>query len=264
MGTVRLVATDLDGTLLGPDGRVSSRTRLALEQVQTAGIEVVLVTGRPPRTLLPIARDLGATGQAICCNGAITYDLADEVVTHHRPLSLDLAHRFIGALRALAPGVCFAAEMELEFGCEPEYAVLRPLVARNVVQPLEALALCRAPVTKLIVQHPTLAIEALWPLTREVIGAAAVATHSGAGFVEIAAAGVDKAQALAALCAGRGIDRSAVIAFGDMPNDLAMLAWAGHGVAVANAHPDVLAQADATTLSNAEDGVALVLERLVP
>ena len=81
--------------------------------------------------------------------------------------------------------------------------------------------------------------------------------------LEIGAAGVSKASGLAVLCARRGIDRADVLAFGDMPNDLAMLEWAGRSVAVANAHAEVIAIADEVTASNDEGGVAQVLERLL-
>jgi len=82
--------------------------------------------------------------------------------------------------------------------------------------------------------------------------------------VELSAVGVNKAAALAELCHELGFDAAEVIAFGDFPNDLPMLAWAGRSVAVANAHPDVIDEADEVTASNDEDGVAMVLETLAP
>jgi hydroxymethylpyrimidine pyrophosphatase-like HAD family hydrolase len=118
-------------------------------------------------------------------------------------------------------------------------------------------------VTKLIVRHPTLDPEALLPLVRAVAGSTADATHSGAPFVELAATGVQKAAGLEAICTALGVRPVEVLAFGDMPNDVPLLRWAGRGVAVANAHPEVLRSADEITLSNAEDGVAVVLERLL-
>ena len=88
-------------------------------------------------------------------------------------------------------------------------------------------------------------------------------THSGAPFLEVMAAGVDKAWGVARLCERLGIDREDVVAFGDAPNDVEMLAWAGHGVAVANAVPEAREAADEVTASDEDDGVALVLERLL-
>lgn len=125
----------------------------------------------------------------------------------------------------------------------------------------DALALCAEGVTKLIVQHGQRPLDELLAITRSHAGALASVTHSGSEFVEVAAASVTKALALEAYCEARGIARERVIAFGDMPNDLPMIEWAGLGVAVANAHPEVLRAADETTASNDEDGVAHVLER---
>lgn len=259
----RLIATDLDGTLLRDDGTVSARTRAALERVRAAGITVVLVTARPPRTLRVMARDAGVTGLAVCCNGAILYDLAADAIMEHTALSATVAQRLIAALRAAAPDICFAVEQGLVYGQERRYAALSPPGEPAVPVHDDALALCATGITKLIVRHPTHPLDELLRLTREIAGEAASVTHSGAPFVEVAAAGVTKAWALATLCARLAIGPAQVMAFGDMPNDLPLLAWARHSVAVANAHPDVLAAAHEVTLSNNADGVALVLERLV-
>jgi hypothetical protein len=109
-----------------------------------------------------------------------------------------------------------------------------------------------------------LSADVLLERARAACGHLAEFSHSSTSdtLLEISAAGVSKATALTRLCQERGIDRTDVVAFGDMPNDLPMLAWAGHAVAVANAHPDVRAAADEVTASNDELGVALVLERL--
>jgi len=127
----------------------------------------------------------------------------------------------------------------------------------------DAVGLCGSGVTKLIALHPTWSIDDLLRVTLDLAGESATVTHSGAPFVEIAAPGVTKASALAALCTRLGIAPADVVAFGDMPNDLPMLAWAGHSVAVANAHQEVIAAASEVTLANDEDGVAVVLERVL-
>jgi hydroxymethylpyrimidine pyrophosphatase-like HAD family hydrolase len=114
-----------------------------------------------------------------------------------------------------------------------------------------------------MLRHDALLADALLERAQEVVGHLAELTHSnsGDGLLEISAAGISKATTLARLCEERGVGREAVLAFGDMPNDLPMLRWAGHSVAVAGAHPDVLAAADEVTAANDDDGVALVLER---
>jgi Cof subfamily protein (haloacid dehalogenase superfamily) len=261
---VRLIATDLDGTLLRDDMTVSERTRRSIARAQQMGIVVVLVTARPPRVLHVIAQDVGVTGLGICCNGAIVYDLAADAIVQHAPLPAMVAQRLVAALREAAPGVCFAVEQGLRFGQEPRYAALRPVIGDHTPLIDDALALCASDVTKLVVLHPQIPIQDLLRVAHEIAGNEAIVTHSSTLFVEVSAAGVTKAAALGELCARLGIDAARVIAFGDMPNDLPMLQWAGHSVAVANAHPDVLAGVDEVSLSNNEDGVALVLDRLVP
>ena len=260
---VRMIATDLDGTLLRRDGSVSARTRAALAAAEAAGLTTVLVSGRPPRSLRLVAERLGATGLAICCNGALVYDLALGEIVHHAPMTGEVARRLIGELRRAAPEVAFAVERGLHFGCEPAYATLRGRLPEPVIWQADALELGAEPLTKLIAFHATLSIEQLAEAALACAGAEAAVTYSGAGFLEISAAGVDKASALRWLCAARGIAREEVVAFGDMLNDLAMLGWAGHPVAVANAHPEILALAREVTLSNEEDGVAVVIERIL-
>jgi Cof subfamily protein (haloacid dehalogenase superfamily) len=260
---VRLIATDLDGTLLRRDGSISARTLAALAAAEAAGLTVALVSGRPPRSLRLVAERLGATGLAICCNGALVYDLAAGEIVHHAPMAAEVARRLVIELRRLTPDVAFAVECGLRFGCEPAYAALRrPLAAPDLWQ-ADALELSAEPLTKLIALHAALTVEELAETARACAGEHAAITNSGAGFLEISAAGVDKASALRWLCAARGIAREEVIAFGDMPNDLAMLDWAGHAVAVANAHPEILALAREVSLSNEEDGVAVVIERIL-
>ncbi len=263
MREIRLVATDLDGTLLRDDKTISERTRAALWRVQEAGIALVLVTGRPPRTLKIVAQELAVTGLAICCNGAIVYDLAADAIFQHDTLASDVARQLVTVLRDAVPGVCFAVERGLVFGHEPAYTAISHIPEQDRPFTGDAYVLCAEDVTKLIVRHPEMPLDDLLRLSRGVVGERAAVTHSGAPFVEIAAAGITKASALAAVCARLGIEASAVIAFGDMPNDLPMLAWAGRSIAVANAHPDVRAAVDTVTASNEADGVAVVLEHLL-
>jgi Cof subfamily protein (haloacid dehalogenase superfamily) len=262
---VRLVAIDLDGTLLRSDHTVSSRARNALATARAAGIEIVLATARSPRSARLIAADAGLTGTAICANGAIVYDLDTDRILEHTPLPASTAHRLVVGLRARVPGVAFGWEHELRFGSEPAYEQLRsegwwprPDDAYPPCDPLS----WTGPMTKLLARCPDADLEELLAVSRTLAGDDASATLAGDAFVELAAAGVGKEHAVAAIAAGRGIDRARVVAFGDHLTDAAMVAWAGHGVAVANAHPAVLAAADEVTASNDEDGVAIVLERI--
>ena len=262
MDGIRLVASDLDGTLLRSDETVSERTRQAVAAARDAGITVVLVSGRPPRSLGPIAERIGVGGIAICANGAVVWDLDSGTMVDHSPLAADLAARLVGALRAAVPGALFAVELERGFGREAGWTG-GPIEAPAEVLEADALELISGPVTKLLVRHPTLPFPEVAERARQVVGADAVVTWAGLRVVEISAAGVTKAFALERLCRSLGVAAEEVVAVGDMPNDLAMLAWAGTAVAVANAAQEVLDAADEVTAANVDDGVALLLERIL-
>ena len=255
----RLIASDLDGTLLRSDGTVSARTSAALLRAHAAGAEIVVVTARAPWSIEELAPP--ASDVAICCNGAVIWDLRRQQPLETYPLQPAVAGRIVTGLRERAPGVTFACELGVGAIREPAYVPLWP--TPDVHPRRDALEIVAEPVFKLVAQHPDLSQHELHELTIELCGDEATVTYSGALLVEISAAGVTKAFALAAHCAERGIRPGEVVAFGDMPNDVPLLRFAGLGVAVANAHPDVLAAADEVTTSNDEDGVALVLERLL-
>ena len=260
---IRLIALDLDGTLLRSDGSVSARTRAALAALEAARVIAVMVTARPPRRVREIAQGIGFHGVAICGNGAIVYDPANDLVLRQHALEALTARSLIEELRAAIPGICFATESGLTYGQEPAYVPhsVHRLDTEALIS--DALDLCESGVTKLIALHPARPVDELLSLTRELAGARAEVTHSGSPFVEIAAPGISKAKAVAELCFEWGIDSEEVVAFGDMPNDLPLLAWAGRSIAMANAHPEVRAVTHEVTLSNDDDGVAVILERLL-
>ena len=266
MVSPRLVAIDLDGTLLRSDQTVSGRSRAAIAAARAAGVEVVIATARSPRSVRGLAADAGIGGLAICANGAIVYDLDTERVVAHSPLPAEVAHRLVLGLRERFPGIVFGWEHELRFGSEPAYEAHRspdwwprPEGSHPPCDPLE----WTLPMTKLLARLPSADLEQLLHATSELAGADATTTLAGSTFVEVAAAGVAKEVALAQHAADRGIPSGRVVAFGDHLTDVAMVAWAGHGVAVANAHPAVLEVADEVAASNDDDGVAIVLERLL-
>jgi Cof subfamily protein (haloacid dehalogenase superfamily) len=262
---VRLIATDLDGTLLRSDGAtVSERTRRALAAARDAGITIVLVSARGPVGVGEVAEIAGCDGLAICSNGALVLDLGSREVVRHRPLAADLAARVVRALRARLPDVCFATETEGVFALEPTFegawAWWEPPQGTRYANALELVA---APVTKLIARDATCSVAELAAAAREVVSDSAAVSVSGESVVEISAAGVNKAVALKELASELGVEAADVVALGDYPNDLPMLAWAGRSIAPANAHPDVLARVDEVTESNDDDGVALSIERLL-
>lgn len=254
-----LVAMDLDGTLLQPDGTASAHSRQTLQALNVLPWTPVLVTARPPRLARDMAVEMGVGGTAICCNGGVTYDVDGDRVIDHQPLDCDLLHGLVEDLRRRLDGITLAWECGLTYGCEPGFGAADRFRGGIFTTDLTSM---QEPFTKLIVYHPRRSQEALLDEVRHLAGARAFVTTSGPEFIELSAVGVDKAAALRRLAAKLGVERDAVIAFGDMPNDAAMLEWAGWGVAVANAHPAVIAIADEVTAPNSEDGVALVLSRL--
>jgi len=178
------------------------------------------------------------------------------------PLAAELAVGLVRGLRRAIPGALFAVELERGFGREAGWTDGTLPPAPDGFEG-DALELVTGPVVKLLLRHPTMPHPEVARRAREAVGEEAVVTWAGTQVVEISAAGVTKAWALGRLCDRLGVHREEVVAVGDMENDLAMLAWAGHAVAVANAQQNVLAAADEVTASNLDDGVAQVLERLV-
>lgn len=259
----RLVATDLDGTIVRSDGSVSARTVAALAAVERAGGHIVLVTGRPPRWMGPIAEAVGRRGVALCANGAMVYDLRDERVIATRMIDVETLAEAVGRLRPVLPGAGLAVEYADGMVAEAAYDLSGWDSVDTVLRVVEAGELVARPCAKLLVRDCELAADDLLKVVRGVLDGLLTPTHSsGNRLVEISALGVDKATALAAFCAERGIAAEEVVAFGDMPNDLPMLSWAGEAYAVANAHPEVLAAVPNHTAANDDDGVARVIERI--
>jgi Cof subfamily protein (haloacid dehalogenase superfamily) len=257
---VRLAAIDLDGTLLRSDGTISQRSRDAIRAARDKGIVVVIVTARGPSNIAELAHDAGIEGTAICSNGALIVDLASGSVIRERLLETEFSMQLVRELRERLPGIVFAVE-HARFTHEPGFSAWgwEPPAGTRVA---DAIELLDSPAAKLLMLHTGHEIDAILAVAREVAGDGATVVLSGDQAVEVTAVGVNKAAGLAEVADELGIDARDVVAFGDYPNDVPMLAWAGRGVAVANAHAEVLAIADEVTASNDDDGVALVLEQL--
>ncbi|MFE0186996.1 Cof-type HAD-IIB family hydrolase [Streptomyces sp. NPDC058989] len=277
----RLIATDLDGTLLHDDKTVSDRTIAALAAAERAGIEVFFVTGRPARWMAPVSDHVHGHGLAICANGAAVVDLhRGGRIVEVNPLERTAALQVVDALRNAAPGTSFAVERTSGIHYEPQYPPLlldptacvapaEKLLAEDFVAPLDgtdggAPDFPDQPVIKLLAHHPELEPDAFLALARKAAGDLASFTRSSpTALLEISGSGVSKAGTLAHCCAERGITPDEVVAFGDMPNDIEMLTWAGTSYAMANAHPEVLAATTHRTASNNDDGVAIVIEEIL-
>ncbi|TDD89589.1 Cof-type HAD-IIB family hydrolase [Actinomadura darangshiensis] len=263
----RVIATDLDGTIVRSDGTISARTVAALARVERAGAMLVMVTGRPPRWMTEIAAAVGHRGVAICANGAVLYDLHTEDVLHASEIPPDVIAEAIGRLRGISPELRFSVEYPEGFVFEASYDVGRwdANAAALGGRPVDAAELVSRGGTKLLAFHPDADPDTLSEKAIQAVGDLVTVTHSSkAALLEMSALGVTKASALATLCTEHGIASDHVTAFGDMPNDLPMLTWAGISYGVANAHPLVLAAVTHKTSRNDDDGVAEVLERLFP
>ncbi|PBC62190.1 hydrolase [Streptomyces sp. Tue6028] len=268
----RLIATDLDGTLLRDDKSVSERTIAALAAAEQAGIEVFFVTGRPARWMDVVSDHVHGHGLAICGNGAAVVDLHGGPGAHRfvkiRELAPGIALDVVGLLRSAAPGTVYAVERTYGLHLEPAYPSLH-MEPPEIVAPAEKLLAADAldadqPVLKVLAYHPDMDPDAFLAVARTAIGERANVTRSSpSALLEISGPGVSKASTLALCCAERGISPEEVVAFGDMPNDVEMLTWAGRSYAMGNAHPDVLAAASGRTVANNDDGVAVVIERIL-
>lgn len=258
----------MDGTLIGHDERVSARTRDAVQAVVHSGTPFLLATGRPPRWIPPIVEGLDYAPLAVCANGAVIYDSATDRVLSAATLDVEMLEWLADLATTVLPGSGLAAERVGEsahdaatpqFVSEPgyEHAWLNPDNTE-----LSGKELLAAPAVKLLIRLPGATSQSMAEaLAPHVLGRADITFSTNNGLVELSASGITKASGLAAVAENLQIDPTKAIAFGDMPNDIPMLALSGIGVAMENAHPDAKAAADEVTASNDDDGVAKVLER---
>ncbi|NEB82057.1 HAD family phosphatase [Streptomyces sp. SID14478] len=260
----KLVATDLDGTLLRPDDTVSERTREALAAATAAGAAHIIVTGRAVPWTRHILDDLGYDGLAVCGQGAQVYHAGEHRLLTSVTLDRQLAGLALAKLEAEIGPLALAASrdgLDGEVIVGPGYRTGEghlPAVPFTDVSELWA-----APLNKVYVQHPGLSDDQLAEVARSVAGDLVGVTMAGEGIVELLPLGLSKATGLSLAARRLGAKPAETIAFGDMPNDIPMFGWASHGVAMANAHAELKAVANEVTASNEDDGIAVVLERLL-
>ncbi len=263
--TPKLIASDMDGTLLRSDETVAPATLEQIGAWGADGVPFVLATGRPPRWMLSIREVIGE-GVAVCCNGAVQLDLGAFEVLHEHAMDVEVLQHVTSELRREQPGTWFAVEYGLEFRHEPVYQPRWDVDAPGVaVATLDEMV--SAPAAKLLARHEDLPREEFLDLVARAVGDRATVTNSSSdALAEISAKGVSKATGLADVCADLGLGPADVVFFGDMPNDVAAFEWVraggGRAVAMGNAHPDVLAVATDVTATNDEDGVARFLAGL--
>lgn len=259
--TIRLVASDLDGTLLDPDGSLGGRTIAAIAAVAAAGVTVIAATGRSFRTAGHRLRPAPELRTIVCSNGALVYDLHDDRIEAVRPIGGEMVRELFDRLRTAVPELRFGWETRGGFGVEPDFG-RKPGDSEHdsslIDGPQRLSEIDEA--IKAFVAHPHVEQVDLQRLVAPHLPAGLNGATSGARFVEVTAAGVDKGSAVAALAAGWGIDSSEVLAMGDQMNDESMLRWAGTAVAMGNARPELKEFADFVAPSVFEDGAAQVLE----
>ncbi|WP_460697215.1 HAD family hydrolase [Nocardia thraciensis] len=266
--TPKMVATDVDGTLIDEREQVTPRTRAAVAALIADGVPFVLATGRPPRWIDPVVDGLGFAPLCVCGNGAVIYDSASDRILHTSTLDVESLAWIADLAERVLPGCGLAAERVRasahdaatpQFVSSPEYehAWLNPddtQVARREV--------FAAPAIKMLIRlRGATSADMRAILEPELSGRADITYSTDNGLIELSAPGVSKASGLATVAQRLGVQHATIVAFGDMPNDVPMLRMVGHGVAMANAHPEAQAAADEITGTNAADGVAQVLER---
>jgi Cof subfamily protein (haloacid dehalogenase superfamily) len=261
----KLIVSDMDGTLLRRDETVSRATVDELERWRADGVPVVLATGRPPRWMHDI-REVLRHGTAVCCNGAVLLDLETREILDEDLLESGLLEKITAELRSRQPDIWFAVEHGWEFRHEPIYKprwdVDVPGVTAASLEEMVA-----SPAAKLLARHESLPREEFVALVEDVVGDLATVTNSsGDALAEISAAGITKASGVAKVAARHDLGPEDVVVFGDMPNDIAAFEWVraagGRAVAMAHAHPDLMAVATDVTGTNEDDGVAAFLAAL--
>jgi len=260
---IRLIAIDLDGTLLNRRGQVPGHVARVVGAARDRGVQVVLATARPPRSARPFHEGMGLATPGITYHGALVYDYAAERAIRHRPLEAALAAAAVREARAACPEIDVNLE-RLDRWYTDRIDPRWPTAVSRVFEPDAVGPLDRffdAPVTKLLFLADPPDIERVGArLMRKFPGRITFAV-SDRHMLQVVHPGVDKGRALAWLAGREGIGREAVMAIGDAPNDLGMLRWAGCGVAVANAWPAVRRAADHRVASHEAAGVAEAILR---
>jgi Cof subfamily protein (haloacid dehalogenase superfamily) len=262
-GRIELLALDLDGTLLQPDGTITDRALDALKAARGIGITIVAATGRPPMMLGPVTERIGhLLDYAVGSNGTMVARFPGAELMRLIGFSACDARSAIETLRARDPQFGFALATDAGFAHEPGFAERMPVGLGS--EPVDdVLTLGGDEAYKLMVFHPAIGahrlVEDLPPMLTETL----TVSHMGADAAELGPAGVDKGTGLAWLCEEIGIDAEAVLACGDDWNDLTMLAWSGWGIAMANAEARVRSRADQVIAANTDDAVAQMIEQLV-
>jgi len=264
-GLPKLIATDLDGTLVRNDDTVSAYSHEVLDRVRAAGIRIVGATGRGPRLTSLTRNDIRAADFLVLAQGGWVLDQAESSYLLRSRLSGPALAETLARLEAEVGRLSVMVEA-LEHDDSPLWGDYDPTWRYPVVVERRPRADClTGDVIKAFARSFDHHVDELLEIARRIVPPeVASVTQAGLDYVEICPANVNKGTGLAVVAEAVGVDPQDVLVFGDMPNDLPMFAWAGWSrVAVANAHPSLMAVADEVTLSNDEDGVAVYLDKLL-
>ena len=261
----KLIATDLDGTIVAHYGFISDRTKIAFAAAHAAGIHIYFITGRPIRWMKEI-KDNFNFGLGVCGNGALLYDFINEKVLEEWSFSIEAQLETVKRLRQVIPPVSFATEIGEDFLREKKYVPRWDIGEDNVgVDLIEEVI--TAPALKMLARcsDGEFSSDEMLALASKALEGVATVTHSNStdSLLEISAVGVSKGATLSRVAGRLGLTADDCVTFGDNPNDFSMLSWASRSWAMADGHPDLMKYAKFQTDPHQEDGVAKVIEQLL-
>ena len=263
VGPIRLVAIDLDGTLLNDSKRVSEQTAEALCCLPQRDVEVVIASARPPRSVRHVYQGLKLDTWQINYNGALIWDEPRRSVVFHRPLGGALVRRIVETARDLFDEVLVTCEVLDKWYTDRDDQTHTTETGRlfkpDVVGPLDAIL--AGEITKLLLLGEPRIILRLEHVIADQFGEHVSVVKTDADMLQIMDRRVSKARALERVAAHYNVPMSQVLAIGDAPNDVGMLGIAGVAVAMDNAHPLVKEIADWVAPSNNDHGVHAALRR---
>ncbi len=259
---IRLVAIDIDGTLLRSDKTLSPAVIDSVKAVSRRGVRVVLASARPPRGIRAIYERLGLNTLQINYNGALIHDAHRRLHVYHRPLPPRLAKRIATMARRRDPHVGVYAEILDRWYTDRAHEQPQIETAKtfppDYVGPLESFL--HLPITKLMLVAPPQRLQSIRRIIYAQFSRSVGFAISDPHVLQIIHRDVDKAAALRLTATHYGVQQDQVMAIGDAPNDIGMLRWARLGVALANAWEQTRQAAHTTAPSNDDDGVAVALQ----
>ncbi len=261
----KLVAVDIDGTMLRTDGSLSDRVLRAMELAVAAGIHVVPATGRPIAVATDVIEATRLQDFWIFANGAVTRHLGRDELIRAFWMDRSVVEKLVARIRRRMPQALIAIEFASTMAYEAGFEKVVPNKPPIPPSPDLAGELARIgdPVQKLLVYDPSLDLATLWTEVNDAAEGLSVPSYSGLAFIELAPERVTKATALELLAHDLGLSAGDVAAVGDNHNDVAMLEWAGVGYAMGNAEPEIQLSADLVLPGNDDDGVAVLLETML-